>query len=389
MENRIYQKKKKEFTPQKMNMKTLPQHLIVEILSLLPVNPLVRFQCVAKLWFALISDSNFIKLHLNHSKERFLILYTDHPDDFSMVNFSNEDQFGTAVKIKRPQYNLQSSDIENSCNGLVCIISFHNKVAKIVIWNPLIRKYKKLPSKPLEEFTANGHYAFGYDQVNNDYKVFRLVNFKPQVWRERLRDGRRIYSLEIYSMREHSWRMVEEEWPIEVPYKILTGVSFSNGAFHWVVASGETKLKKDHVTFDLSTEKFQVQTFPVSFSTKGDPELVDFGGWLCAFFPDLCEAWVMMEYGVSSSWTLLYAVEPAFSKCQPLVFSHDGEEVLTGEILESNSRAESFSLYWYDIKRKTRRIVKIENVPPDPYLPVVCVGSLVLLNDADSDNYLE
>ncbi|XP_059437067.1 F-box protein CPR1-like [Corylus avellana] len=381
MKNNIYQKKK-EFAHQKMKMKTLPQELIAQILSLLPVNPLVRFQCVSKLWFALINDSYFIKLHLNRSKERFLILETDYPDDYSMVKFSNEDQFGTAVKIKRPHYNLQSTEIVGSCNGLVCIKSFDNEsVERIVIWNPLIRKYKKLPPKPLEKFIARRHSAFGYDQVNNDYKLLRLVKFWPKAWLDRQRDERRIYSLEVYSLREHSWRMVEEEWPIEEPYTISNEACFSNGAFHWVVTSDETNLKKYHVTFDLSTEKFRVQAFPINSSTKEDLELVDLGGWLFAFFPQLCEVWVMKEYGLSSSWTLFYTVEPAFSKYPPFVFSHDGEEILTGEILGPNSRAESFCLYWYDIKRKTQKIVSIENVP-DLYAPVVCVGSLILLNDA-------
>lgn len=47
----------------------------------------------------------------------------------------------------------------------------------------------------------------------------------------------------------------------------------------------------------------------------------------------ICEVWVMKEYGVASSWTVLYGVDPSFSNYQPLMFSHDGEEVLTGEIL--------------------------------------------------------
>ena len=373
MNNHIYQK---------MKMTTLPQELIAEILSLLPINPLVRFQCVSKLWFALINDSYFIKLHLNRSKERILILETNPPDDYSMVDISNEDQFGTAVNIKHPLYNLQNTELVDSCNGLVCIRNIDNEVEEMVIWNPLIRKYKKLPSKPVEKFHCTFHLAFGYDQVNDDYKVLRFVKHLGG-----LRDERRIYSLEVYSLREHCWRMAEEEWPIEEPYTLLTPASFSNGAFHWVVTYGETHLKKDHVTFDLSTEKFRVQAFLVNSSFKARFNLVDLGGWLCAFFPDLCEVWVMKEYGESSSWTLLYAVEQAFSNYKPLVFSHDGEEVLTGEILGPYSRAESFCLYWYDIKRKTRKIVKIENVP-DLYAPIICVGSLLLL-DANGDNYLQ
>ncbi|XP_059664089.1 F-box/kelch-repeat protein At3g06240-like [Cornus florida] len=45
----------------------LTQHLIVEILSKLPVKALLRFKCVSKRWRSLISDPHFIKAHLNQS----------------------------------------------------------------------------------------------------------------------------------------------------------------------------------------------------------------------------------------------------------------------------------------------------------------------------------
>jgi hypothetical protein len=34
---------------------------------------------------------------------------------------------------------LQSTDIVDSCNGLVCISKFDNEVEKIMIWNPFVR----------------------------------------------------------------------------------------------------------------------------------------------------------------------------------------------------------------------------------------------------------
>ncbi|XP_059441821.1 F-box protein CPR1-like [Corylus avellana] len=354
-------------------MKTthLPQELITQILSILPIKPLVRFQCVSKSWFALIiNDSHFINLHLSRSKERILILASSEPLDYLIVNLSNEDRFGEAVKIQHPLHHSESNRIVDSCNGLVCINNYNDET---VIWNPLIRKYKKLPSKPREEL-SHDHFAFGHDRVNDDYKVLRLVEFYR-------RDGRRKYSLEVYSLREHSWRMVEEEWPIvELSHFCYTcRAIFSNGAFHWMVTL-VADLKKVHVAFDLSTEKFRVHEFPVNSSINLRVFLVDLGGWLCAVFQDLCEVWVMKEYGIVSSWTLLYAMERAFTNYPPLVFSRDGEEVFTGELIESHL----MELYWYDIKKKTRRIVEIENIPVDLILPYFCVGSLLLL-DADND----
>ena len=355
----------------------LPQELITQILSILPIKPLVRFQCVSKSWFALIiNDSYFINLHLSRSKERILILASPEPLDYLIVNLSNEDRFGEAVKIKHPLQHSQSIDIVDTCNGLVCFINYNADETVLIIWNPLIRKYRKLPFKPREELSHTS-FGFGYDRVNDDYKVLGLVQFY-----RRDGSGRRKYSLEVYSLREHCWRMVKEEWPI-VELSNFFGFCgsraiFSNGAFHWLV-SLEAELKVVHVAFDLSTEKFRVHEFPVHSSINSMcVELVDLGGLLCfaVDFSDLCEVWVMKEYGIVSSWTLLYTIERAFPNHPPLVFSRDGKEVFIGDI------DGDLEFYWYNIKKKTRRIVEFENLL-NGSLPFICVGSLLLL-DADS-----
>jgi F-box interacting protein len=361
----------------------LPQELITQILSILPIKPLVRFQCVSKSWFALIiNDSYFINLHLSRSKERILILERSEPLDYFIVNLSNEDRFGEAVKIKHPLQHHHSKSITtvDTCNGLVCIRNHNDDDdgTALIIWNPLTRKYRKLPFKPKEELSYN-FFGFGYDRVNDDYKVLRLVEFY-----RRDGSGRRKYSLEVYSLRGHCWRMVKEEWPI-VELSEFSGffgrqAIFSNSAFHWLV-SLVADLKVVHVAFDLGTEKFRVHEFPVYSSINNKcVELADFGGLLCCavVFSDLCEVWVMKEYGIVSSWTLLYAIEQAFSNYPPLVFSRDGEEVFTCEL------DGGLEFYWYDIKKKTRRIVEFENIPEDGISPFFCAGSLLLL---DADNY--
>ncbi|RHN59202.1 putative F-box domain-containing protein [Medicago truncatula] len=41
----------------------LPRELIIQILMWLPVKSLIRFKCVCKLWFSLISDPHFANSH--------------------------------------------------------------------------------------------------------------------------------------------------------------------------------------------------------------------------------------------------------------------------------------------------------------------------------------
>jgi len=111
-------------------MSILSQDLITEILSLLPVKSLIRFQCVSKAWFALINDPNFIQMHLENNRERSLIVETSSRyyfglQNYSFVNFSNEYRFDEAVKIFTPFYRReklkysQVMAVIGCCNGLV------------------------------------------------------------------------------------------------------------------------------------------------------------------------------------------------------------------------------------------------------------------------------
>jgi len=50
-----------------MSLPVLLLDLIVEIISWLPVKPVVRFKCVSKHYQSIISDPKFAKLHLQRS----------------------------------------------------------------------------------------------------------------------------------------------------------------------------------------------------------------------------------------------------------------------------------------------------------------------------------
>ncbi|KAL7166820.1 hypothetical protein ACSBR2_037484 [Camellia fascicularis] len=50
-------------------MLSLPEEIITDILSRLPVRLLLRFRCISMHWRALIDSSDFVKLHLNRSIE--------------------------------------------------------------------------------------------------------------------------------------------------------------------------------------------------------------------------------------------------------------------------------------------------------------------------------
>ncbi|RHN79366.1 putative F-box domain-containing protein [Medicago truncatula] len=142
----------------------IPFDLIIEILCRLPVKFLLQFRCVCKSWNSLISnDPKFTKKHLHMmstTKHRHLVTttwimakeltVTSYPFDslqLDSIFTSNPTQLDYSPIITSWQDGLIAS-----CDGLLCFV-IDQRLA--VLYNPCIRKVKKLPSLdlPREEGT--------------------------------------------------------------------------------------------------------------------------------------------------------------------------------------------------------------------------------------------
>uniref|UniRef100_A0A7N2LHG5 F-box domain-containing protein n=1 Tax=Quercus lobata TaxID=97700 RepID=A0A7N2LHG5_QUELO len=359
----------------------VPLDVIDRILLRLPVNALIRFLCVSKEWSALINSSNFIKKHLNHSIEtnsdRTLILNETFVNKLSQsrwfsVPYSDNDQFCKAVQIYQPLHNWKILDY---CHGLICL-SFYNSYEKkndIAIWNPLIRKYRKLPSEPIDKPSGSLYYfyssfGFGYDPSNNDYKVVRITQFYEIVF----------FEVKVYNLKSQRWKKIEKQWPIE-GIRSKQSVSL-NGAFHWIVVQNDGS--KSILAFDLANEKFRL------YRKSRNEDLLSLevlGGCLCFMgcgpeFPDYYDFWLMKEYGDESSWTRICKIELDaepwnFEYFKPLLFSKNGKKILM----------EGIDLIWYDITTKRGKKVKNRSFPKR-FKTATCIGSLLLL---DGDNVID
>ena len=161
-------------------------------------------------------------------------------------------------------------------------------------------------------FTRYNKIAFGYDLCNDDYKVLRVIAFYNRC--QSLKE----FEVKVYSLRWHSWRKIEEQWPKKECTVSSNSVSL-NGALHWLIAE-DTPYDMDIslgveclLAFDLATEKFRVFKTPVQQEEELETCLEVLKRELCFIVtPDLgaeIDVWLMKEYGEASSWTRICKID--------------------------------------------------------------------------------
>ncbi|XP_057444578.1 F-box/kelch-repeat protein At3g23880-like [Lotus japonicus] len=236
--------------PESLYQQLLPDELIAEVLSWLPVKTLIRLRCVSKIWKALItSDARFIKLHRQRSaaqNPQFLFKW----DDIYSHN-RNLTSFPVSRLVENPlttlpdephhritDHGIMSNWLVGSCNGLICI-HFHSfnigfQEDWLYFWNPATR----FLSKKLGYFRANyqfSKFTFGYDNSNGTYKVlfFELENGKRKIGNES--QGAPV---KAFTLGDNLWRNIQS-LPVDVVtlddgfQKPSNGVNLS-GTLNWI-----------------------------------------------------------------------------------------------------------------------------------------------------------
>ncbi|XP_059311824.1 F-box/kelch-repeat protein At3g06240-like [Lycium ferocissimum] len=94
--------------------------------------------------------------------------------------------------------------IVGSVNGLICLVIGVNN---FFLYNPSIRKFKILPDPRPGLYVM---YAFGYDELHDDYKVVAVC--KPWNIINGFGYDKHHVEIKIYSLESDSWRSTEECW---------------------------------------------------------------------------------------------------------------------------------------------------------------------------------
>lgn len=217
----------------------LPQEIIIEVLLRLPVKSLVKFRCVCKQWLSLISSPQFAKNHLKRKGEHYRLVFGCVNEDDVFIRSINLDSFiqcKNSVNAPGDSHFWTEFRMTGSCNGLICLLVGSSGV---FLWNPSIGKSKALPPSGSEcrNYFNIVTYGFGYDELNDDYKVVEAFGFMDDA------SGSSV-KFNIFSLRTNSWRQIKN-WPAAYPFRrrSCTCALFVNGSFHWSIrANGGWKI---------------------------------------------------------------------------------------------------------------------------------------------------
>ncbi|KAI3906232.1 hypothetical protein MKW98_021765 [Papaver atlanticum] len=285
---------------------SLPNDIVIDILSRLPAKPLMQFKSICKHWLSLIKhDPHFIDLHCIRSKSRPNLLYINPlPEKGIIFRISFNDCFSRSKSLQQSiscgeivdssggeeqeVYHITSkvritddkwfpyNQVLEPVNGLVCFVDWKTHAIKVynastreeIPWvesTLLEEENAKLAIKD-NELTIKSQrkeiYRFGFDPEKREYKVFcfwRLVA-RRQYHISSSMDRPDYESWEALTVGHGTkWRRINaapnENNQIKIEAALppaYTRQVYADGTMYWIA-------------FDVESEKYRVIPIPNNF----------------------------------------------------------------------------------------------------------------------------
>ncbi|KAL9225891.1 hypothetical protein vseg_001767 [Gypsophila vaccaria] len=310
----------------------IPAVLLCDILSRLPSKSLMRFRCVCKSWYSLIThDLDFHKLHLlnfksNNNGRRWIGYQLDDSYDLSSTKFWLYDESFVSDKIQAypfhreetPPIDFYFSGIVGSCNGVVCLyLSIDEESLAqlqdergfgkffICLLNPSTRKDRwiEFPYRDINYYWFKDNFMLGFG-LSIKSSVYKVVIIS--------KEGREKDHVYVYSLGTSSWTVIRAKpcvWESKINKDPGT---YFNGFCHWI----RLNTKQEDYTmmrFNLDDENFSYIELPPKshFSPPYDCfKTMVIMDMLCVWETlEVGESfdvniWGMKEYGNCSSWSV-------------------------------------------------------------------------------------
>ncbi|GLT79699.1 hypothetical protein SLA2020_511780 [Shorea laevis] len=349
--------------------------IVVGILANLPVKSLMRFRCISKQCNFLISDSRFIKNHLQNMKSKdehwdFILQRKWMDPEFLVLRIPSdlngcEGAVLHAVETQAPQ-KIETRLIQQSaeCDGMLCI----PKGCSVLVWNPSTKVTRRIPGPPKPD-RIDG-IGFGYDCTIDDYKVVNIM---------RPRENRPT-SIQSLRLRTGLWNTVQNHVNRDFYVEPEAGKSV-NGCIYWIGNIQDVprrSLSFLMVYFDLETEIVREEKFPSDILHDNVCVLGDLGGSLSLTatpgFGNVrhYDVWIKEE----NSWKILFRFPACCPPSHPLCFSIHFTR--NGHVLTNEYTKDGDQVFLYNLRDESVKRIQVQGLGGIRYFAMIpYVESLV------------
>ncbi|XP_074267385.1 F-box protein CPR1-like [Silene latifolia] len=339
--------------------RSLPDDIIMEILSRLPVKTLLRFKSASKSLLNLIISLEFVKLHLRQSIVRNSNITLLHWGEASLAYFDFDhpqrpvvqfDVHPDVIKL------LESYRFENSsklyfpifigiCNGVVCF----GKAKEFVLYNPATRDYRQIPRlrmrelnlaiiMPNDELYRKIRFSdvFFYDCNSDDFKIFSSVHHITT-------PNQNDFEFYLYSLKNNSWLKIES--PPQGLRVDPSRTHIANNSLYWVTLKDNGLQPKVIMRFDLSSHRYGEMSTPKQINPahilrvrvlKGRPHVLILGSHFDIWMITEDNFWTPVFRCLTKQCPWMYEYDSPFWRNHISAFgygySRDGRKILIGPV---------------------------------------------------------
>ncbi|XLR24963.1 hypothetical protein HN51_071478 [Arachis hypogaea] len=348
----------------------IPNDLALEILTKLPVKSLKRFSCVRKSWLNLLENPHFKSMYYENLKSKtahssslllWRLFYQRglNVDNENNVHLLSGERYENMVTLVLPTLSESygPGEVLECVNGIICHYTRPCPDVIIGLWNPKTDEHKIIPPGITDDEPGYGRHVsvhgFGYDNVNDDYKVIQCVYYiyDPMVLEEPA-----LTIWQIYSLKSNCWKKLDLEMTKKEDVD-KASIAYLNGVCHWWGSEFDTNELEEHVlvSFNLSTETFR--TTSIVWLQENDDSLIrtlvvlNESVTLISSFAQYnrIEISLLGEVGVKESWVKLFTLGPFLldfrcpmrmgNKCDVIFYIGDDSnelasfDVITGKVI--------------------------------------------------------
>lgn len=195
---------------------------------------------------------------------------------FLVLKYESKDAIFDHTYLDKSYLSSNINNIVGSCNGLVCLSTFHMvNGTKIILWNPATREFTNIPDVtfPTNVFSASGPLGFGFDKNSKDYKLVRIMkSLSTNIYNYNV--DKIFLHPHVFTRGSNCWRSLKpvKGWIWNENRTVLV-----NGILYW---TGLTPQRESCIwSFNLRDEEFRtIEQLPA-----------DFGDAACDYRLDLCK----------------------------------------------------------------------------------------------------